>query len=458
MPDPRSAIVIGGGISGLACAYRLKQLGIAVTLFEESDRPGGVIGSVEQNGFLFEKGPQSFLGTPPLMEMIRALGLGDQLLEADPRAPRYVLLHKRLQMIPMSPVAVLASSFLSYRTRFRVLTEPLRRTKPPGSEESVAAFVRRKFGHEILEYLVTPFVSGVYAGDPEELSLKSSFPSLAEWEEKYGSVLRGAMKSRPASGQPRPSLCSFRRGLSTLFNALAASLGDSAQMSSQAETIEPGSDQRAQGFQVNIRRDSGAARHSAQAVVVATPAYSAAHLLKNLSARLATFLNGIAYAPVAIVANGYHRHQVANLLQGFGFLVPRREGLRVLGTVWNSSLFPGRAPKEMVVLTSFAGGATDPGIVHMEPGPLAELIEAEVAKVLEIGGAPAERAVWRLERGLPQYNLGHAETLGMIREEVGKIPGLFLAGNYLEGPSWGDCVAQAFGTAERVRDFFSGKH
>jgi protoporphyrinogen/coproporphyrinogen III oxidase len=458
MPDSRNAVVIGGGISGLACVYRLKQLGIGVTLFEESDRPGGVIGSVEQNGFLFEKGPQSFLGTPPLIEMIRALGLSDELLEADPRAPRYVFVHKRLQMIPMSPGALLTSSLLSYGTRLRVLAEPLRRTKPPGAEESVAAFVRRKFGHEILEYLVTPFVSGVYAGDPERLSLKSSFPSLAEWEEKYGSVLRGAMKSRSATGQPRPTLCSFRRGLSTLFDRLVNAFGDSVEIGVRADTIERAPDGGNQGFGVRVSQVASARTHLAQAVILATPAYRAAHLLKNLSGRLATLLSGIAYAPVAVIANGYHRRQVGHTLQGFGFLVPRKEGLRVLGTVWNSSLFPRRAPDGMVVLTSFAGGATDPAIVQIEPNSLAELIEAEVAKVLEITGPPAERAVWRLEKGLPQYNLGHAETVGSIREEAAGIPGIFLSGNYLEGPSWGNCVEQAYRTAESVRDFLTGKN
>src|ERR1700675_3140427 len=228
MKNPTQVAVIGAGISGLACAYRLQQLGTDVTVFESNSAAGGMIDSVEKDGFLFEAGPQSFQGTPALLDLIRELGLESQLQKADARAPRYVLLHSHLRKIPMSPQALLASTLLNPVSRWKIASEPFKKSQPPTEEESVAAFVRRKFGSEILEYLVSPFVSGVYAGDPEQLSLKAAFPSLAEWERDYGSVIRGAIKSRPAGGKKiaKPSLCSFRKGVAALPNALAAKLAN----------------------------------------------------------------------------------------------------------------------------------------------------------------------------------------------------------------------------------------
>lgn len=455
MPNVKNAVVVGAGIAGLACAYRLKQLGVAVMLLEETDRVGGVIGSVRQNGFLFEKGPQSFLGTEPLLKLIQELGIERELVRSDPRAPRYVLLKHELHAVPMSPSALLTSSLLTPGSRFRVVSEAFRKSRAPNDEESVAQFVRRKFGHEILEYLVTPFVSGIYAGDPEKLSLKSAFPSLSEWEQQYGSVLRGAMKSRPAPGKPRPSLSSFQDGLSTLLDALAKQLGESVRLRSGAEFVAKASPTPDSGFQLRIRSNGNGAELNASAIVFAAPAYIAGHLLKPFSERMAASLSGIAYAPVAVVGGGYWQKQIATPLEGFGYLVPRSEGYQVLGTVWNSSLFPCRAPEGMATLTSFIGGATNPPIVQMDPENILDVVESDVAKILDIGGPPAERSVWRYPKALPQYNLGHAQVVTSVREEIAEIPGLFLCGNYLEGPSIGNCVEQAFRTADSVRDFLA---
>src|SRR5580700_1841256 len=227
MPNPSRVAVIGAGISGLACAYRLRQAGVDVVLLESSDRSGGLIDSVEKDGLLFEAGPQSVQGTDALLELIRELGIEGELQKADPRAPRYVFLHGHLRKIPMSPQALLTSSLLGPGSRWKIASEAFKRTKPPSEEESVGNFVRRKFGNEILEYLVAPFVSGVYAGDPERLSLRAAFPQVDEWEREYGSVLRGAMKSRPKgeTKASRPQLCSFRQGVATLPRAIAKTLG-----------------------------------------------------------------------------------------------------------------------------------------------------------------------------------------------------------------------------------------
>jgi oxygen-dependent protoporphyrinogen oxidase len=453
MANPRQVIVIGGGISGLACAYGLKQLGIPVTLLEASARVGGLVGSVRRDGFLFESGPQSFQGTDALLELVREVGSESELQRADPRAARFVYLHGRLQKIPMTPQALMASSLLGIKSRARIVSEPFKRTKPPTKEESVADFVRRKFGHEILEYLVAPFVSGVYAGDPEKLSLKAAFPTLEEWEREYGSVLRGAMKSRSERSEKEkrsgpPPLCSFKDGTASLGNAIAAKLGDSVRLGAQAMSVE-----RSTNYQICFVQNGRSEMTEAASVVLAPPAYIAAPLIGRLSLTLAHTLSGVAYAPVAVVACGYYDRQVAHALDGFGFLVPRSEKVRTLGTVWNSSLFPGRAPAGSVAITSFIGGATDPKIVERSDDEIAAIVQDENARILQISGSPVASAVWKYPKALPQYNLGHGHVVEAIRDGERANPGLFFCGNYLEGPSLGKCVEMANQTAQAIQRY-----
>ena len=453
MNKPPQVAVIGAGISGLACAYRLQQLGLDVTVFEANPGPGGLIDSVARGGFLFEAGPQSFQGTPALLDLICELGLESQLQKADPRAPRYVLLHGRLRKIPMSPQALLASTLLNPSSRWKIASEPFKKSQPPSEEESVAAFVRRKFGHEILEYLVAPFVSGVYAGDPEKLSLKAAFPTLDEWEREYGSVLRGAMKSRPPKEQRTgaPPLCSFAHGVAALPRAMAARIGEAMHYDVRAVSLDFSRQRPGAACEIRIVRNGQEQSTAAGAVVIATPAYAAAHLIETFSPQLAHTLSGIAYAPVAVVASTYYRQQVGDPLEGFGFLVPRGEKVRTLGTVWNSSLFPGRAREGSVTITSFIGGATDPDIIHLPEEGIAAIVAEENSRILGITGSPVETAVWKYPRALPQYNLGHGHIVEAIRDAERASPGLFFAGNYLEGPAIGKCVENGFQTAEAVR-------
>jgi len=446
-------IVIGGGISGLACAYRLRQAGIPVLLLEQAERVGGVIASFEQDGFLFELGPQSFLGTERLLELIGSLQLNSELLRANPRAPRFVLAGGRLHRVPMSPAALLTTSLLSGATKWRLVSEPFGRTKPPGEDESVADFVRRKFGAELLDHLAGPFVSGVYAGNPEKLSLRSAFPAVYQWEKEYGSVLRGAMKSRPAKRKPRPALCSFHRGVAALVDALGEKLGDCARCGASVARVSYGEAHEKPQIDVQVNQRGRTESVTARAVVVATDAPAAGRLLTGLSPEFPMYFEQVEYSSVAVVAAGYRREQVGHPAEGFGFLVARTEGMRVLGCVWNSSLFPGRAPEGMVSFTSFAGGATDPELCEWSEERIAETVGGEVAAVLKISGPPATRLVWRHRRALPQYNLGYSHKIAALYKACARFPGLFLTGNYLEGPAVGACVEHAFRTADSVRSY-----
>jgi oxygen-dependent protoporphyrinogen oxidase len=457
MPGSRQVIVIGAGISGLCCAYRLGQLGAEVTLLESSDRPGGLIGTIRKEGFLFESGPQSFQTTDLILSLIRELGIEADLQRADPRAARYILLHGKLQKIPTSPQAMLTSSLLGVGSRWKILSEPFRTTFPPAGEESVAKFARRKFGDEILEYLVAPFVSGVYAGDPEKLSLKAAFPSLDEWEREYGSVLRGAKKSRKTPGTAPASLCSFRQGVARLPNAIAEKLAGRVQTRTSAKSLNRLGPDGGEVFELHTGRPGELATMQASAIVLATPAYVSAQLIAPISEQLGHTLSGIAYAPVAVVASGYYRQQAGEPMEGFGFLVPAKEKRQSLGTVWNSSLFPGRAPEGAVTVTSFTGGATNPEIVSEPEDQIAKIIQSENEHILKIVGSPFISAVWKYPRALPQYNLGHGHIVETIRDAERQLPGIFFAGNYLEGPAIGKCLENGLQTAEAVKNYLETK-
>ncbi|MCL4522897.1 MAG: protoporphyrinogen oxidase [Acidobacteria bacterium] len=450
-------IVIGGGISGLVCAHRLLQRDHDVLLLEESDRAGGVIGTIRQDHFQFELGPQSFLSNATLLELISGLGLDGELLRADAKAPRYVLLGGALQKVPLGPPDLLGTSLLSVGTKLRLLSEPWRRSRPPEDDESVAAFVRRKFGDDLLQNLVGPLVSGIHAGDPERLSLRSAFPALHQWEAAHGSVLRGAMKSRPPKGTPRPGLCSFREGMQTLVHRLADAIGESLSLSTRVEHIKRGKANGHAGFDVHVTRRGHAETLNADALVLATPTQAAAAIAGELSGAFRELLARIEYAPVAVVGAGYRREQVAHPVEGFGFLVPRKEKLSVLGTVWSSSLFAGRAPVGMVSFTSFVGGATNVEWMNSSDAQIAEVAEREVAQVLRISGPPVTSMMRHWPRALPQFNLGHGRIVAGLEKELRRFPGLFLAGSYLSGPSVGSCAEQAVKTAEAVQTFLSAQ-
>jgi oxygen-dependent protoporphyrinogen oxidase len=444
-------IVVGAGISGLACAYRLQQAGIPARVLETGTRPGGVITTTERDGFRFELGPQSFLSNEPLLKLVEVLGLKDQLLQADRKAPRYILSGGELIAAPLTPPCLLTTPLLGARTKWRIYSEMAQRSEPPDDDESIAAFVRRKFGDELLDKLVGPFVSGIYAGDPERLSLRAAFPKVHEFETQYGSVFRGAMKSRPPKGTPRPGLCTFRDGMETLPRALAARLGDSLLLETTVTALRHGKANGKPWFEVDVAWEDRHETLAGSTVIIATPTEIASQILKSLSDQLSAVFSRIEYAPIAVLSSCYRREQLKRPADGFGFLVPRSEGLRALGTVFNSSLFPGRAPEGMVCFTSFAGGATDPKLCEMSDAKITETIGSEVARVLGITGAPVAANLHRYAHALPQYNLGHTHIVKSLESLAASMPGLYLAGNYLSGPSIGACVEQAIKTAESAR-------
>lgn len=443
------ALMVGGGISGLVCAYALQKSGAEVLLVEASRRPGGVINSVRRDGYLLELGPQSFSGTSQLRSLCAELGIADQLLEAPLGAPRYVLVKGKLQPVPMSPPAFFTSSLISGSTKWALVRDIVGKSAPPETDESVAAFVRRKFSDQLLEWLVGPFVSGVYAGDPEKLSVRSAFPQFYEAEKAAGSVVRGMMRIAKSKKGPREgaSLNTFNDGNERLVRALSNKMDARLLTRTAAAKIYRQND----GF-FHVSLEGGSDDSVlAKSVVFATPTDVTAKLLTQLDPSFEAYLTTIEYAAVAVVSLGYAKKDVGHSLEGFGFLVPRSAGLRILGTVWNSSLFPGRAPEGHALLTTFVGGATDPSAAKLGSEELSSLVHREIAPLLAIKSAPAFGNVTIWPRALPQYNLGHADRLAAINKKLERLPGIFLTGNYLRGPAIGACVDQALAVAEEVK-------
>lgn len=445
-----SALVVGAGISGLVCAYALRKAGIDAQIVEASDRPGGVIRSERRDEYLLELGPQSFAGTRSLRQLCRELGIENELLEAPGEAPRFVLIGGALREVPLSPSAFFASSLFSVGTKWRILRDVFGVSHPPKQDESIAAFVRRKFSAELLEKLAGPFVSGIYAGDPEQLSLRGAFPQLHEAEKSAGSVVREMIWSAKTRDAPRerPSLLTFKEGNETLTRALAANLGDALRCSAEVIAIQRRTKGSVEGYEVCLSAAGRDETLEVDHLIVATPTNAAAELLRQVGAGFESALQGITYAPVAVISLGYRKTAVGNALDGFGFLVPRSAGLEILGSVWNSSLFPNRAPDGHALLTSFVGGTTNPQAVTRSKEELSALVHREIAPLLDIKEVPVFSSVNVYQRAIPQYTLGHTDRLAALSALRTKYPGLWLTGNYLRGPAIGACVEQALAVVD----------
>lgn len=445
-------LVVGAGISGLACAYYLRKSGVDARVVEASLRTGGMIRSESRDGYLLELGPQGFSSTPLLALLCRDLGITNDLVEAPPRASRFLLLSGQLRPAPLSSPAFFASSLFSLRTKASILRDLFGHTTPPHVDESVAAFVRRKFSSELLDKLVGPFVSGIYAGDPEKLSLRASFPQLDEAERTTGSLIRGMLRAAKSKPKPRhkPTLQSFRGGNETLIRALAAHLGPALRTEVSATGIQRINSGEASKYEVTLSTSGSIEQVSTDNLVLAAPTETAANLLRAIHTQFASALSSIEYAPIAVVSLGYSKSAIGRPLDGFGFLIPRTEGLRTLGTVWNSSLFPNRAPEDRALLTSFIGGATDPQAATLAADELAALVHKEIAPFLQIRESPTFSNITIYPRALPQYNLGHSDRLASLENFNVKLSGVWLAGNYLRGPAIGACIEQAHSVAQEI--------
>jgi oxygen-dependent protoporphyrinogen oxidase len=453
MSSPRTVAVLGAGITGLAAAHRLGTLGHAVTVFEAAPRAGGSIQTELADGWLIEAGPNSFQPTQPEVQaLLTELGLDAEVVAASPAAKnRFLVRDGRVIAAPLSPPALFGSPLFSFGAKLRVLRELFapRRTRP--EDVSVAQFVRDHFGAELLDYAVQPLIGGIYAGDPERLSARHAFPSLWEMEQAHGSIIRGqiaAAKARRKSGRKAAPLVSFRHGLQALPGALAARLPAGAlHLGARVEALTP------QGGRWNVGWTEAGAPHNQtfDAVLSALPAAGIAALRLAGTEPLAG-LAGVPHPPVTSLFLGYRREQVRHALDGFGVLVPAVEKRAMLGVLFSSTLFPGRAPEGHAALTVMVGGSLHPELAPMPASELLARIGPDLRDLLGVEGAPVFMRRNHWPRAIPQYNLGHGAHLDALAAAERAQRGLYFAGQVRDGIALPACAASGLKAAQRVHE------
>ncbi len=449
-PEHVEIAVVGAGVSGLATGYALQRAGRDVVVLEAGHTAGGVVRTQRWQDALIELGANSFqMKSPELRRLFAELGIEKELISgSDTAKNRFILRDGRLQAVPMSPPAAIRTGILSGRAKLRLLAEPFIRSIGD-EDESLASFMRRRFGAEVVDYIVNPFIAGVYAADPEQLSLRAVFPLLAELEQEHGSVIRGMIaRMRRARGEKKApkerGLFSFREGMQTIARALAEKLGANLRTRHAVRQIR----KNGRHFELEIDTSDGERTIRAGQVVLATPSYVSARLAQDIAPQAAAALNTISYPPLAIVHHLIAREHIGHALDGFGFLVPEKEQRSTLGCIFSSSLFPGRSPQGLVLLTTFIGGQRQPELTRLPERAIGRLAFDELKELLDISAEAQAERVHIIEKAIPSYGLQHPHLLQQIAAQ--ERDGLYFGGNFRGGPSVGDCLLNGLQRADSI--------
>jgi len=457
-------VIVGAGLSGLSTAhYLVRTLYDAgkeaeILLLEADGVPGGKMRTIREDGFNMEWGPNGFLTNKPHgMELVKELGITDRLARSSDLArKRFIFSGGALHQLPETPLAFFRSHLLSPVGRARILWEPFAAGPPQNVDESLGDFARRRLGAEALEKLIDPMVTGIFAGDPDRMSLRSCFPLIYDLERKYGGLVRGMIgvqRERARQGVkggmsagPGGVLMSFDHGVQTLADILSSLLEEGLHLNVSVDRIE----RRGDSYALLMSESGMREAMEADVVVVATPAYEAARMLGPLDEPLADLLASIPYSPITVAALGYDAATLANRLDGFGFLVPRGERRKILGALWDSSVFPNRAPDGKALLRVMIGGVRAPELASLPEERLVALARRELSDIMGIAAEPVLARTFFHDRGIPQYLVGHAKRLERIDARLSALPGLHLNSNAYRGIALNDCVLQSRLTAERI--------
>lgn len=467
--DLVDVLVVGAGISGLTIAH---ELAIAknyhVMVAEAQDRVGGAITSAKNDeGYLWEEGPNSFQPAPELLRLAVQVGLKDELVLADGKLPRFVFLNGKLNALPMSPPTAIATQILTWGAKIRLALGAMGFARPAmAGEESVDQFFSRLLGRQAVERLVAPFISGVYAGDPKQLSAQAAFSKIFRLENSYGGLLAGAIlsaKERKAQklqdpNIPKPKageLGSFREGIKMLPEAIATKLRQQGTAIKQQWTLRSLS-KEGDIYTSIFDTPTGQERVRSRSVVLSTPAYVSAKILKDYLPAASQALSEIFYPTVACVVLAYPKSEFVSDMKGFGNLIPRTQNIRTLGTIWSSSLFAGRAPKGWQLLLNFIGGTLDPALAKLSESEIVQAVHQDLKKTLLRSGTKVEPkviAVHVWDKAIPQYAIGHLERLATVERELQTSQGLYVSANFIGGVALGDCIKRSLQEASKIESF-----
>ncbi|MDZ7695204.1 MAG: protoporphyrinogen oxidase [Balneolaceae bacterium] len=432
-----------------------EKKGLSISLFEKNGEPGGVIKSKQEQEWLLEGGPNTIMArSEQLWNLIDQLGLNDQIVQTGKEASRrYIVKDGRPTPLPQSLMQFAKTDLLSISAKFRLFKEPF--IEKGDSLESIADFFERRLGTEVVDYAVNPFVAGIYAGDPKKLSIRHTLSKVYELEQKYGSIIKGAVKSRgnskPKSAKSRHGLISFKKGIQQLPKALGEKLGDNIHYECPISSFK--------------RRENRWTLSSADeifsgfdALLYTAPLHQLSPIVIQMEkARLVSQLNSMPYAPVAIVSLGFPIDQIEHSLDGFGMLVPEVEPFNILGVLFSSSLFQGRAPQDHALLTCFAGGQRNPEHVNLPDDRLIKMVTDDLDQLLGCSGEPVFSSIHHWKKAIPQFGLNHQNYLDLMEELETANPGFYMTGNFRREVSVPGCIEQAYETAGRIASFFESR-
>ena len=449
-------VILGAGISGLATAYWLDKKGFEITILESTGSPGGSMQTVTEEGFLIDYGPNSGLETTPLIrKIVDEIGLSKEMVySSDISNKRFVMRNNQLHVLPTTAFSFIQTKLFSTKAKFRLMTEPFIGKSNDGYYQSMSEFVKRRLGKEFLDYAIDPFVSGVFAGDPDKLSVKSAFPKLYRLEEVYGGLIKGMIKgarerkNRSEKSKQSAKMFSFINGMQSFPKAIALKMNDKINYNCVVKSVEKNNN----GYKIIFDKNNSLQELESKYVVSTLPAYNASNIFRELDQNIVKQMDNIYYPPVMVLFIGFRKESIGIPLNGFGYLIPSKEKKSYLGAIWSSTIFPNRCDDSKAAFTLYVGGSRMPNLFELNKAELINKVVNEFKETMKIKDEPLFITDRMWLKAIPQYNVGYIEQENYFNKFEKEHPGIFLSGNYRGGISVGDCIKNSEITVSRLME------